>query len=98
MNVYDSDNGDQQVLSFREIEGSQSKLAKRFDLSPRLVDVLLLIEEGCSNKEIANRLGVSPNTSRTLVEKLLNRLNVSNRTQAASAARKCLDDASSCVG
>jgi DNA-binding CsgD family transcriptional regulator len=90
--VCDSENGDQQILSFREIESSHAKLMKHFDLSPRLVDVLLLIEEGYANKQIAERLKISPNTIRTLVEKLLHRINVSNRTQAASVARKCLDD------
>jgi DNA-binding CsgD family transcriptional regulator len=90
--VCDSENGDQQILSFREMESPHKKLTKRFDLSPRLVDVLLLIEEGCSNKQIAERLRLSPNTIRTLVEKLLHRMKVPNRTQAASIARKCLDD------
>ena len=92
ISVCDSENGDQQILCFREVESPHRKLAKRFDLSPRLVDVLLLIEEGCSNKQIAEHLRISPNTIRTLVEKLLHRMNVSNRTQAASVARKCLDD------
>jgi DNA-binding CsgD family transcriptional regulator len=90
--VCDSENGDQQVLSFKEIESPRSKLTKRFDLSPRLIDVLLLIEEGCSNKQIAERLAISPNTIRTQVEKLLHRMNVANRTQAATLARRCLDE------
>jgi DNA-binding CsgD family transcriptional regulator len=89
--VCDSENGDQQILSFSESEAPHRKLAKRFDLSPRLVDVLQLMEEGRSNKEIAGRLGLSPNTVRTLVEKVLRRMGVPNRTQAASMARKCLD-------
>jgi DNA-binding CsgD family transcriptional regulator len=90
--VCDSENGDQQILSFREIESPHRKLAKRFNLSPRLVDVVLLIEQGWSNKQIAEHLRLSPNTIRTLVEKLLDKLNVSNRTQIASVARQCLDD------
>lgn len=90
--VCDSENGDQQVLSFKEVESPRSKLTKRFDLSPRLIDVLLLIEEGCSNKQIAERLAISPNTIRTQVENLLHRMNAANRTQAASLARKCLDE------
>jgi DNA-binding CsgD family transcriptional regulator len=90
--VCDSHNGDQQILSFREIESPRRKLTNHFDLSPRLVDVLLLIEEGCSNKQVAERLRLSPNTVRTLVESLLHKMKVQNRTQAASAARRCLDD------
>jgi hypothetical protein len=69
--VCDSDNGDQQILLFKELEAPHRKLTKRFDLSPRLVDVLLLVEEGHSNKQIAERLRLSPNTIRTMVEKLL---------------------------
>ena len=91
--VCDSVNGDQQILSFKETESPHRTLSKRLDLSPRLTDVLLLIEQGCSNKQIADRLRISPNTVRTLVEKLLHRINASNRTQAASMARKCLDEA-----
>jgi DNA-binding CsgD family transcriptional regulator len=90
--VADSENGDQQILSFREIESPRSKLTRRFDLSSRLVDVLLLVEEGHSNKQIAERLKLSPNTIRTQVEILLQRMKVPNRTQAASIARKCLDE------
>jgi DNA-binding CsgD family transcriptional regulator len=91
--VCDSENGDQQILLFNQTVSPHRKLTDRFDLSPRLVDALLLIEQGCSNKEIAERLRLSPNTVRTMVEKLLHRMNVSNRTQLASLARKCLDNA-----
>ncbi len=90
--VCDSENGDQQILLFKETLSPHKKLTRRLDLSPRLVDVLLLIEEGYSNKEIAERLRLSPNTIRTLVEKLLRKINALNRTQAASLARKCLDE------
>jgi len=91
--VGDSESGDQQILLFDQVQSPHTKLKDRFDLSPRLVDVLLLIEQGCSNKEIAERLHLSPNTIRTMVEKLLQRMNVSNRTQLASLARKSLDGA-----
>lgn len=90
--VCDSENGDQQILLFKETFCPHKKLSMRLDLSPRLADVLLLIEEGHSNRQIAERLGLSPNTIRTLVEKLLRRINALNRTQAASLARKCLDE------
>jgi DNA-binding CsgD family transcriptional regulator len=91
--VCDSENGDQQILLFKQTESPHRKLTDHFALSPRLVDALILIEQGCSNKEIAARLRLSPNTVRTMVEKLLQRMNVSNRTQLASLARKCLDNA-----
>jgi DNA-binding CsgD family transcriptional regulator len=90
--VCGSENGDQQLLLFKETVSPHKILTRRLDLSPRLVDVLLLIEEGYSNKQIAERLRLSPNTIRTLVETLLRKINALNRTQAASLARKCLDE------
>jgi DNA-binding CsgD family transcriptional regulator len=90
--VCNSENGDQQLLLLKETVSPHKKLSKAFDLSPRLVDVLLLVEQGYSNKEIAGRLGLSPNTIRTLVEQLLRKINAVNRTRAASMARKCLDE------
>ena len=90
--VCNSQNGDQQILLLKETVSPHKKLSRALDLSPRLVDVLLLIEKGYSNKEIAGRLELSPNTIRTLVEQLLHRINALNRTQAASLARKYLDE------
>lgn len=55
-------------------------------LSPRELEVLRLIADGLSNKEIAQRLGVSLSTVKTHVEELLQKLSVSDRTQAAVKA------------
>jgi len=90
--VRNSESGDQQILLLKETVSPQKKLSKALDLSPRLVDVLLLIEQGYSNKDIARRLELSPNTVRTLVEQLLRKINAVNRTRAASMARKYLDE------
>lgn len=48
--------------------------------------VLSLIAEGCSNKMIARRLGISDGTVRVHVRSLLKKLGVQNRTQAALLA------------
>ncbi len=58
-------------------------------LSPREKEVLALVAEGRSNKAIAAALYVSPNTVKTHVASLLNKLHVDSRVQlAAIAARR----------
>lgn len=55
-------------------------------LTPREVEVLRLIAHGLSNKEIAARLSVSVATVKTHLEHILQKLQVSDRTQAAVQA------------
>jgi len=57
-------------------------------LSAREMDVLTLIADGLSNKEIATRLNVSPNTVKTHVARVLEKLEVSRRTAALARARE----------
>lgn len=52
-------------------------------LTERENDVLLLIEQGHSNKQIAHALGVREETIKTHVSKVLHKLGVQSRTQAA---------------
>jgi DNA-binding NarL/FixJ family response regulator len=52
-------------------------------LTPRELDVLRLIAAGMSNKEIAVRLSVTVATVKTHLEHILQKLQVSDRTQAA---------------
>lgn len=65
------------------------RLAERMgteDLTPREFDVLEQIVHGKSNKEIATELKVSEATVKTHVNSLLSKLDVTDRTQAATAA------------
>lgn len=57
-------------------------------ISDREYEVLELLAEGLSNKEIASRLFVSPNTVKTHVARLYEKLEVSRRTQAVGKARE----------
>jgi DNA-binding NarL/FixJ family response regulator len=58
-------------------------------LSDRERQVLALIAEGLTNQEIAERLVVSPTTIKTHVQNILQKLDVSDRTQAAVYAVRC---------
>jgi len=55
-------------------------------LSPRELDVLQLIVKGQSNKEIGATLGLAENTVKNHVKVILEKLNVADRTQAATTA------------
>ncbi|MBE9101782.1 response regulator transcription factor [filamentous cyanobacterium LEGE 07170] len=55
-------------------------------LSEREQEVLSLMVEGHNNSEIARQLYVSPNTIKTHVRGILNKLGVKNRIQAAILA------------
>lgn len=57
-------------------------------LSEREMEVLTLIAGGLSNKEIAAQLHVSPNTVKTHVARVLEKLEVSRRTAALARARE----------
>jgi DNA-binding NarL/FixJ family response regulator len=56
-------------------------------LSPREAEVLPLVAEGLTNKDIAERLVVSESTARFHVGSLLNKLRADNRTQVVAHAR-----------
>ena len=58
-------------------------------LTPRERDVIALLAEGLSNKEIGNRLGISPDTAKFHVGRLIDKLDATGRTDAvAHAARR----------
>jgi DNA-binding NarL/FixJ family response regulator len=63
------------------------------ELTSRELDVLRLVAAGKPNKEIANDLSISERTARTHVSRILRKLHLSSRTQAALwAVRRRLVD------
>lgn len=57
-------------------------------ISAREMTVLAAIADGASNKEIAARLHVSPNTVKTHVARLYDKLGAKRRTDAVGRARE----------
>jgi DNA-binding NarL/FixJ family response regulator len=62
--------------------------APRVTLTERERDVLMLVDDGAANKEIASRLYISESTVKTHIVHLLEKLGVASRTAAASEARR----------
>jgi DNA-binding NarL/FixJ family response regulator len=60
--------------------------SRRSQLTPREEEVLLLLAKGKSNRDIASDLSVSEHTIRSHVRGLMQKLQVTNRIQAAASA------------
>jgi LuxR family maltose regulon positive regulatory protein len=56
-------------------------------LTTREIEILKLLTEGCSNREMANRLFLSEGTIKFHVHHILEKLNASSRTQAIAKAK-----------
>lgn len=59
-------------------------------LTPRQKEIFNLIQAGCSNKEIARRLGVLEGTVKVHVRAVMGRLGLRNRTQVAILAARAV--------
>lgn len=70
-----------------EADGNPAALAA-LRISPREFGVLRELAAGRSNKEIALRLSVSPNTIKTHVARLYEKLGATRRTDAVNKARE----------
>jgi DNA-binding NarL/FixJ family response regulator len=57
-------------------------------LSEREREVLVLLAQGCSNREIAERLVITEGTVKAHVSNILGKLQAENRTQAANIAHR----------
>jgi two-component system, NarL family, response regulator LiaR len=64
-----------------------SARAEAIGITPRELEVLQLIAEGLSTREMAERLFVSENTVKTHTARVLDKLGASRRTQAVQAAK-----------
>ncbi len=76
------------LIARRVIENLKPPLASTnpANLSQRELEVLKLMVEGLSNPQIAEKLYLSPNTIKTHVRGIMNKLSVDDRVQAAVVA------------
>ena len=67
---------------------SARQRAEQYALTPREHDVLLLVAEGMTNKEIGGRLSITEDTVKKHVQNIIWKLRAADRTQAAIMALK----------
>ena len=86
----DHRDGECRDLVHRKLTGPKRQHARRrlAELSEREREVLRLVGQGESNAVIAKRLFVSEATVKTYVSRLLGKLELANRTQAAILAHE----------
>lgn len=75
-------------ISNKLLSAMQDPKIPNVTLTHREIDVLKLIGEGLSNRDISEVLEISENTVISHVGRILNKLELDNRTQAALYARK----------
>ena len=68
-------------------ESSQIDLQQLSQFSEREQEIMLFLAQGFTNKEIAKSLAISPNTVKTHLSRIFDKLGVSNRTQAVAEAK-----------
>ncbi|MEM9925653.1 MAG: response regulator transcription factor [Cyanobacteria bacterium P01_D01_bin.50] len=78
--------GNTKTISIEAVDSEIEKVIETYPLTPRELEVLGLIVEGCDNAEIAKRLYLTVGTVKTHVRGILSKLCVSDRTQAAVRA------------
>jgi len=64
------------------------RLQDEYGMTPREVDVALLLSEGLSNSALARQLGISPHTARHHTQRVLGKLGVHSRAEAGARLRR----------
>ena len=62
----------------------RGSMVERKNLSPRQSQILALMAEGYSDKEIARKIGVSYPTVRTHIDRIFREYGLRNRTEAVA--------------
>ncbi len=77
---------EEQLYRARSIAVKAAGTAPPPDLNPRQVEILRLVAQGLTNREIASQLHLSENTIKTHLQAIFSKLSVRNRVEAAIAA------------
>jgi RNA polymerase sigma factor (sigma-70 family) len=75
-----------EVVMSDEIRHTIENISAMPEMSPRQTEILNLIAKGFSNKEIAEIIGISPETVKEHVAKILHSIGASSRAEAATIA------------
>jgi DNA-binding CsgD family transcriptional regulator len=64
------------------------RLQDEYGMTPREVEVALLLSQGLSNSALARQLGISPHTARHHTQRVLGKLGVHSRAEAGARLRR----------
>ena len=81
-----ADPGEQADLILSRPDGAEGHFEQ--PLTPRERDVIALLAEGLSNREIGDRLGISPDTAKFHVGRVIDKLDATGRTDAVAHAAR----------
>lgn len=70
----------------RQIASRLAERMMRTNLTARELEILKMLAKGLTNKQIGNALGISDNTVRNHVNSIIEKLEVADRTEAATTA------------
>jgi DNA-binding NarL/FixJ family response regulator len=70
----------------REIAARLAERMMRTELTARELEILRMLAKGPTNKQIGKALGISDNTVRNHVNSIIEKLEVNDRTEAATTA------------
>jgi DNA-binding NarL/FixJ family response regulator len=76
------------VWALAKVAGDRQVMAPSVHLTPREREIMRLIDQGMSNKDIARHLGIGVATAKSHVHHILEKLHVSRRSQAAAQLRR----------
>jgi DNA-binding NarL/FixJ family response regulator len=71
------------IVRMQRAPAARTTRGDTHDLSVRETDVLRLIAQGCSNRDISNQLHLSEKTVKNHVSRILSKINTTSRTHAA---------------
>jgi len=70
----------------RDIAARLAERMMRANLTARELEILKMLSKGLTNKQIGHALGISDNTAKNHVNSIIEKLEVSDRTEAATTA------------
>ena len=76
------------ALDAKEVDGAADSAIERAGITPRELEVLALVAEGRTNREIGAALFISEKTASVHVSNILSKLGAANRGQAAAIAHQ----------